>query len=209
MKFSDRQTEIIEIVRDAGPITGDEIAEKLGLSRATIRSDLSVLTMINILGARPKFGYFYTGKSIISQLSEDLKKLKLKDYMSLPFSCDQKTSVYDVVVGLFMEDLSSMFITEDGFLAGIVSRKDLIRFMIGDADIKKTPISIIMTRMPNVFYVDVEDSVYKAANLIVTKGIDSLPVVEVKNNKDLEVVGRFTKTNVTRLFVDVCDGEII
>ena len=209
MKFSERQTEIIEIVRDEGPITGDEIAEKLGLSRATIRSDLSVLTMINILGARTKFGYFYTGKSILSQLSDDLKKLKLRDYMSLPFSCDQKTSVYDVVVGLFMEDLSSMFITDGGYLAGIVSRKDLIRFMIGDADIKKTPISVIMTRMPNVFYVDIDDTVYKAANLIVSKGIDSLPVVEVKNNKDLEVVGRFTKTNVTRLFVDVCDGEII
>ncbi|CAG7592700.1 CBS domain-containing protein [Peptoniphilus senegalensis] len=209
MKFSDRQTEIIEIVRDEGPITGDEIAEKLGLSRATIRSDLSVLTMINILGARPKFGYFYTGKSILSQLSDDLKKLKLRDYMSLPFSCEQKTSVYDVVVGLFMEDLSSMFITDGGYLVGIVSRKDLIRFMIGDADIKKTPISVIMTRMPNVFYVDVNDSVYKAANLIVTKGIDSLPVVEVKKNNNLEVVGRFTKTNVTRLFVDVCDGEII
>lgn len=209
MKFSERQTEIIEIVRDEGPITGDEIAEKLGLSRATIRSDLSVLTMINILGARPKFGYFYTGKSILSQLSDDLKKLKLREYMSLPFSCDQKTSVYDVVVGLFMEDLSSMFITDGGYLAGIVSRKDLIRFMIGDADIKKTPISVIMTRMPNVFYVDIDDTVYKAANLIVSKGIDSLPVVEVKNNKDLEVVGRFTKTNVTRLFVDVCDGEII
>lgn len=209
MKFSDRQTEIIEIVRDEGPITGDEIAEKLGLSRATIRSDLSVLTMINILGARPKFGYFYTGKSILSQLSDDLKKLKLKDYMSLPFSCDQKTSVYDVVVDLFMEDLSSMFITEGGYLTGIVSRKDLIRFMIGDADIKKTPVSVIMTRMPNVFYVDKNDSVYEAASLIVEKGIDSLPVVEVKNSNDLEVVGRFTKTNITRLFVDVCDGEII
>lgn len=102
-----------------------------------------------------------------------------------------------------------MFITDEGYLAGIVSRKDLIRFMIGDADIKKTPISVIMTRMPNIFYVDIDDTVYKAANLIVSKGIDSLPVVEVKNNKDLEVVGRFTKTNVTRLFVDVCDGEII
>lgn len=209
MKFSDRQSEIIEIVRDEGPITGDEIAEKLGLSRATIRSDLSVLTMINILGARPKFGYFYTGKSILSQLYDDLKKIKLKDYMSLPFSCDQKTSIYDVVVDLFMEDLSSMFITEGGYLTGIVSRKDLIRFMIGDADIKKTPISVIMTRMPNVFYVDENDSVYEAASLIVEKGIDSLPVVEVKNNNNLEVVGRFTKTNVTRLFVDVCDGEII
>ena len=206
MKFSDRQTEIIEIVKEKGPITGNDIAEILGLSRATIRSDLSVLTMINILGARPKFGYFYTGKSIFSQLSQDLKSLRLKDYMSLPFSCDQKTSVYDVVVDLFMEDLSSMFITEDGYLAGIVSRKDLIRFMIGDADIKKTPVSVIMTRMPNIFYVD---SVYKAANLIVTKGIDSLPVVKVKNEKDLEVVGRFTKTNVTRLFVDVCDQEIV
>ena len=108
-----------------------------------------------------------------------------------------------------MEDLSSMFITEDGYLAGIVSRKDLIRFMIGDADIKKTPVSVIMTRMPNIFYVNIEDSVYKAANLIVTKGIDSLPVVKVKNEKDLEVVGRFTKTNVTRLFVDVCDQEIV
>ncbi|MDU1043272.1 helix-turn-helix transcriptional regulator [Peptoniphilus rhinitidis] len=208
MKFSDRQTEIIEIVKENGPITGDEIAEKLGLSRATIRSDLSVLTMIDILGARPKFGYFYIGKSIISHLSEDLKKLNLKDYMSLPFSCDQKTSVYDVIVDLFMEDLSSMFITDNGFLTGIVSRKDLIRFMIGDADIKKTPISVIMTRMPNIFYVSVDESVYKAAQLIVTKGIDSLPVVKIKNKKDLEVVGRFTKTNVTRLFVDVCDGEI-
>lgn len=209
MKFSDRQTEIINIVKEKGPITGDDIAEILGLSRATIRSDLSVLTMINILGARPKFGYFYTGKSIFSQISNDLKNLRLKDYMSLPFSCDQKTSVYDVVVDLFMEDLSSMFVTEGGYLAGIVSRKDLIRFMIGDADIKETPISVIMTRMPNIFYVDVEDSVYKAANLIVTKGIDALPVVKRKNEKDLEVVGRFTKTNVTRLFVDVCDQEII
>ena len=108
-----------------------------------------------------------------------------------------------------MEDLSSMFVTEGGYLAGIVSRKDLIRFMIGDADIKETPISVIMTRMPNIFYVDIEDSVYKAANLIVTKGIDALPVVKRKNEKDLEVVGRFTKTNVTRLFVDVCDQEII
>lgn len=65
-----------------------------------------------------------------------------------------------------------------------------------------------MTRMPNIFYVSVDESVYKAAQLIVTKGIDSLPVVKIKNKKDLEVVGRFTKTNVTRLFVDVCDGEI-
>jgi len=209
MKFSDRQAEIIEIVRDNGPITGDEIAEKLSLSRATIRSDLSVLTMINIIGARPKVGYFYTGKSRMSLIAEDLKRQKVEDYMSLPFSVDKKVSVYDVIVELFLEDISSMFITDNGFLAGIVSRKDLIRFTIGSADIKETPVSVIMTRMPNVYYVKKDTTVYEAAHLIVSKGVDSLPVV-TKNNKDeFRIIGRFTKTNVTRLFVDVCDGEII
>ncbi|MET3617296.1 CBS domain-containing protein [Peptoniphilus olsenii] len=209
MKISDRQAEIIEIVKANGPITGEEIADNLGLSRATIRADLSVLTMIGLIGARPKVGYFYTGKSELSILTEDFKKLKVKDYMSLPFSVDIKTSVYDVVVGLFMEDISSMFVTEDGFLAGIVSRKDLIRFTLGNSDIKKTPISIIMSRMPNLVYIDKENSVYEAASLIITRGVDSLPVVETKNDIDYKIVGRFTKTNVTRLFVDICDGEII
>lgn len=209
MNFSQRQTKIIEIVRDNGPITGEEIAEKLSLSRATIRSDLSVLTMINIIGARPKVGYFYTGKSRMSLMAEDLKRQKVEDYMSLPFSVDKKTSVYDTIVGLFLEDMSSMFVTDNGFLSGIVSRKDLIRFTIGGADIKETPVSVIMTRMPNIFYVTKETTVYEAANLIVSKGVDSLPVVETKNNIDYEIIGRFTKTNVTRLFVDVCDGEII
>lgn len=209
MNFSQRQTKIIEIVRDNGPITGEEIAEKLSLSRATIRSDLSVLTMINIIGARPKVGYFYTGKSTMSLMAEDLKRQKVEDYMSLPFSVDKKTSVYDVIVGLFLEDMSSMFVTDEGFLAGIVSRKDLIRFTIGGADIKETPVSVIMTRMPNIFYVTKDTTVYEAANLIVSKGVDSLPVVKTKNDIDYEIIGRFTKTNVTRLFVDVCDGEII
>ncbi len=209
MKFSDRQTEIIEIVKKDGPITGEEIAEKLGLSRATIRADLSVLTMIGIIGARPKVGYFYTGKSELTILTEDYKKLKVKDFMSLPFSVDVKTSIYDVIVNLFMEDISSMFITENGFLAGIVSRKDLIRFTLGNSDIKKTPISIIMTRMPNIVHIFREDSVYKAANLIVTRGFDSLPVVKKVNENEYKIVGRFTKTNVTRLFVDICDGDIL
>lgn len=209
MKFSDRQTEIIEIVKKDGPIIGEEIAEKLSLSRATIRADLSVLTMIGIIGARPKVGYFYTGKSELTILNEDFKKLKVKDFMSLPFSVDVKTSIYDVIVNLFMEDISSMFVTDNGFLAGIVSRKDLIRFTLGNSDIKKTPISIIMSRMPNVVHISREDSVYKAANLIVTRGFDSLPVVEKVNENEFKIVGRFTKTNVTRLFVDICDGEIL
>ena len=39
--------------------------------------------------------------------------------------------------------------------------------------------------------------------------IDSLPVVRCVNEKtkDYEVIGRITKTNFTRLFVDIAEGR--
>ena len=46
MKLSKRQEQIIQIVREEGPITGDDIAGILDLARGTIRNDLSVLTML-------------------------------------------------------------------------------------------------------------------------------------------------------------------
>ena len=54
MELTSRQNEIVAIVKERGPITGDEIARELNISRSTIRSDLTILTMIEILGARPK-----------------------------------------------------------------------------------------------------------------------------------------------------------
>ena len=53
----------MQIVKENGPITGEHIAEQLNLTRATLRPDLSILTMAGFLDARPRVGYFYTGKS--------------------------------------------------------------------------------------------------------------------------------------------------
>ncbi|MDN6206597.1 MAG: helix-turn-helix domain-containing protein, partial [Staphylococcus simulans] len=63
MELSSRQSEIIEIVKQNGPITGEKIAEQLSLTRATLRPDLAILTMSGFLEARPRVGYFYSGKS--------------------------------------------------------------------------------------------------------------------------------------------------
>lgn len=60
--LSERQKKIAEIVRQAGPVAGEAIARELGLSRAALRSDLAILTMSGILDARPRVGYYYTGK---------------------------------------------------------------------------------------------------------------------------------------------------
>lgn len=208
MDLSKRQLKIIQIVKEKAPITGDEIATSLGVSRATIRPDLAVLTMINILGARPNVGYFYTGRSELSLVVDHIKELKIEDYMSVPFVMEETASVYDVIVGLFLEDVSSVFITNNRNLTGVVSRKDLIRTTIGGMDIHNTPISLVMTRMPNLVTIGPLDTAFEGARLIDERGVDSIPVVEEENGI-LTVVGRFTKTNVNRMFVEMCKGEII
>lgn len=64
IELSDRQEKIIEIVKESGPITGEKIADRLNLTRATLRPDLAILTMAGFLDARPRVGYFYTGKAV-------------------------------------------------------------------------------------------------------------------------------------------------
>lgn len=202
MELSQRQTEIINIVREKGPITGDDIAKELNISRSTIRSDLSLLTMIEILGARPKVGYYYSATNSSNALKRKVNSILVKDTMSIPILMEESTNIYDVIVGLFLENVSSIFITQDGYLSGVVSRKDLLRTTLGKIDLQSTPIGLIMTRMPNIVYVKKEDSILDAAMKIFEHRIDSLPVIE-ETEKGFKCVGRFTKTNITTIFVDL------
>ena len=61
LKLSERQKKIVEIVKLHQPLSGEKISELLDISRATLRSDLSFLTMVGILKATPKIGYTYSG----------------------------------------------------------------------------------------------------------------------------------------------------
>ncbi|MDN6344675.1 MAG: helix-turn-helix domain-containing protein, partial [Tetragenococcus koreensis] len=81
MEFSDRQKLIIEIVKAHEPITGDNIAAKLNLTKPTLRNDLSLLTMTGVLDARPKVGYIYSGQTIEPLLFEKLYTKKVDDIM--------------------------------------------------------------------------------------------------------------------------------
>lgn len=77
IELNKRQEHILQIVKENGPITGEHIAEKLNLTRATLRPDLAILTMSGFLEARPRVGYFYTGKTGTQLLADKLKKLAL------------------------------------------------------------------------------------------------------------------------------------
>lgn len=211
MDLSKRQETIIEIVKNHGPITGEQIAEQLNLTRATLRPDLSILTMAGLLEARPRVGYFYSGKTVDRVLADKITRFKVGDVKSVPIVVPESCTVYDAVVTMFIEDVGTLYVVrEGGLLEGVVSRKDLLKTTLGGHDIHKLPIGVIMTRMPNVHMTLENDSVWLAAGKLLTHEVDSLPVVRAlsgTNEKDYEVVGRFSKTNLTRIFVELGEGS--
>lgn len=208
MEFTKRQEAIVEIVKEQGPITGEQIAERLSLTRATLRPDMAILTMSGVLGARPRVGYFYSGKTPGKIIAEKVHRVKVGAIKSVPVVVNEKCTVYDAVVTMFTEDVGTLFVVrEGGFLEGVISRKDLLKITLGGHDIHKLPVGVVMTRMPNIIYTSQEESVWAAAKKLLAHEIDAMPVVREKEIQDgrkgLEVVGRLSKTNISRFFVEL------
>lgn len=211
IELSDRQEKILEIVKSNCPITGEKIAELLNVTRAALRPDLAVLTMSGFLEAKPRVGYTFKSEGFGNELKRILHQYRVKDVQSLPVIMKENCSIYDAIVTLFMEDTGSIFIVDDeNFLSGVASRKDFLKTTLGHADIHQMPVSIIMTRMPNIVTAGVDDTVVDAVKRIVEHEVDSLPVVKSYINSEgdekLEVIGKITKTNIARLFLDLASN---
>ena len=74
--------------------------------------------------------------------------------------------------------------------------------MVGGGDLYSMPVSMIMTRMPNIITLEAHSLVSEAVHKLVVHEIDSLPVIEYKDGK-INIIGRFTKTNATKLFYEI------
>lgn len=211
IELNERQEKILAIVKKEGPITGEKIASLLNVTRATLRPDLAVLTMSGFLEAKPRVGYRYrTGRSI-NEIRKILNGYRVKDIQSRPIIVKENCSIYDAIVTLFVEDCGSIFVvSNENLLSGIVSRKDFLKTTIGQADIHKVPVSVIMTRMPNIITTTAEETVVGVVKKIVEHEIDSMPVVkcfiDTQGEEKLEIVGKVTKTNIARLFLDMAEN---
>lgn len=211
MNLSDRQNEIIKLVKEGQPITSEALAKKLGVTRAALRADLAILTMTEILEARPKVGYAISSKPKNSSTIEFINNIKVKDIMSSPATINEGTMVYDAIVNLFLVDVGTVFVENNGILVGAVSRKDFLKISIGGTDIHKVPVGVIMTRMPNIIFGTPEDNAFDLAKKIIEHEIDSIPIVEkikVEEGKEqYKIVGKVSKTNITKLFVQIGMGK--
>ncbi|MPM01330.1 Transcriptional repressor CcpN [bioreactor metagenome] len=212
LQLSPRQEQIVKIVKEGQPVTSEALAEKLGVTRAALRADLAILTMIGMLDARPKVGYVYLGKAHNTRILENISKVLVGEIMSKPVTVTEETTVYDAIVFLFLNDVGTLFIESNGILVGAVSRKDFLKNAIGGTDIHKVPVGVIMTRMPNIICGYAEDSAYSLAKKIIEHEIDSIPIVEKVENSTNEknqfkIIGKISKTNITKLFVKLGEGN--
>ncbi len=89
--------------------------------------------------------------------------------MSQPVVLRENTTVYDAICTIFLEDVSTLLfiINEDNDFVGVCSRKDLLRASMIGAEYHKVPISVNMTRMPNVTYLEESELVIYAADKMI------------------------------------------
>lgn len=206
IKLSDRQMQIVEIVKSQQPITSEQVAERLNLTRAALRSDLSILTMAGILEARPKVGYSLTGRIPTNMIADFINNILVKDIKTRPVVVNVDTSVYDCIVSLFLEDVGTIFVQSGGYLAGVASRKDLLKHAIGKTDLDRIPISVVMTRMPNIVTLQDEETLAMAISKMVEHEVDCIPVVtreDTGGREKLKITGRVSKTGIITVIHDM------
>ena len=192
MKLTKRQKEIIEIVKKDQPVSGEKISELLDVSRATLRSDLSFLTLVGILKASPKVGYTYAGSDLETLFFFDTFQKKVEDVMTSPVLVTHDSFIQDAIITLFMYDSDVLYvIDEKKQLLGILSRKDLLRAAL-NANIDVTPVAVCMTRMTHIKTCHKDLNILEAAALLQDFAIDSLPVVEEQNEG--HIIGTITKS---------------
>lgn len=192
MKLSERQKKIVDIVKLHQPLSGEKISELLDISRATLRPDLSFLTLVGILKATPKIGYTYSGLDLETLFFFDTFQKEVAEIMTSPVLVTHDSYIQDAIITLFMYDADVLYVIDEGkLLLGIMSRKDLLRASL-NSGIQTTPVAVCMTRMPHIITCTKDMNILEVAALLQDHAIDSLPVVDEEN--DRKIVGTVTKS---------------
>ncbi|OBZ16019.1 MULTISPECIES: CBS domain-containing protein [Bacillales] len=205
--------ELLELVKRHAPITGEQLAEYLGVSRPTLRSDLSLLVMLGLLDAKPKVGYFLgnTYRSSSEPLQQ-FNNMKVREVQGVPVNVPDSLSVHDAVITLFTENADTLLVVNDQKrFVGIVTPKDLLKITLGNAGASAIPVSMVMTRYPNIVTLMPDESVMEAVRKMSLHQVDCLPVIVPREEHpaDPEVTGWVSKSNIIRLMADIAmDREL-
>ncbi len=159
--------------------------------------------MCGLIDAKPKVGYYISNKKNNKDIIEKLSAIKVSEIKSLPINVSENTSVYDAIVTLFLENVGTLFVVEDDALKGVISRKDLLKSAMGGKDLTSIPVGVIMTRMPKIVYCTEDDSIIDAAEKIIENEVDCVPIITNMPNGKIKAFGRISKTNITKVLLEI------
>ena len=91
-------------------LLANKLQNGLRLARATIRPDLSYFNDGRFLDARPRVGYFYSGKKPVQSVADSMIGMKVRDFQSIPVVVAENISVYDAICHMFLEDVGTFFV---------------------------------------------------------------------------------------------------
>lgn len=201
MEFTERQQKIVQMLKAKSPLTGEEIANQLGLSVPTIRADLRLLTAIEVLAARPKVGYVYRGDGQAGVDYANLYEKPISAIMQPAITIKDDATLQEAISKLFLRDVGTLFVVDQkDNLVGLISRKDLLRASFNNSNPEAILASVIMTRMPNIITVTADTTVKKTGQLLLKHKVDSLPVVDQQVAQ--RVTGRITKNRIFQHFIE-------
>jgi len=103
-----------------------------------------------------------------------LEKLKVKDYMSVPFTLSPEDSLRRAQELMTEKLIGGIPVVEGGRLVGIVTRGDLMKVKEEERPFRK--VKEVMT--PNPVVVSPEESLAEVLRIMTSKGVGRLPVVE-------------------------------
>ncbi len=211
IQLTSRQLELIELVKQHAPVTGEQLAEYLGVSRPTLRSDLSLLVMLGMLDAKPKVGYFLgTQYRAGNAPLQRFHNLKVREVQGVPVNIPETLSVHDAVITLFMENADTLLVvTESNRFAGIITPKDLLKITLGNASSASIPVSMVMTRYPNIVTLSPENSVMDAIVKMSQHQLDCLPVLmpEEEPGTNPVLAGWVSKSNIIAIMADMASDR--
>ena len=98
------------------------------------------------------------------------------------YHCSSDTPMVDAVRRLVSEDISSLVVIDpDGYLAGVITRADVLRCYLAHDDWEQQPVNDYMTR--EVVTVAPEDQLRHVADLLLEKHIHRVVVVREENGQ--------------------------
>lgn len=176
------------------------------LKEEHLQEEIDRLCAMEVLYYVPEIGFFYSASHKRTAELDTVMEKSIGDFMSIAVTIQENASVYDAIVLMFLEDTGSLFVVKEGSLAGVISRKDLLKAVITNPNIKEADVGEYMSCMPNLVYLYPQDTLLVGVEKMIYNSVDGIPVVE-RYEKDgreiLHVVGRFSKSNITRILLEI------